>query len=210
MAVYLILNPLTQKLVSKAKNKQETNQEPITVIISRRIKPGHERDFEAWLVGVTQEAHNFPGYPGANVIRPSNRKQPEFVTIFRFDSYTNLVRWENSSVRREWLKCADEMALSDNRIQKMPGLEFWFTPLNSSAPASPARYKMAIVLTIVIFTLSILISPVLTSLFSGLTQQLRQFIIVSIQLTLITYFILPFLTRLLSRWLFAAPLTKKE
>ncbi len=89
---------------------QETNEEPVTVIISRRIKPGRERDFEAWLGCITQESHNFPGYLGANVIRPSNRKQPEFVTIFRFDSYTNLARWENSSVRHEWLKRADEMA----------------------------------------------------------------------------------------------------
>jgi antibiotic biosynthesis monooxygenase (ABM) superfamily enzyme len=189
---------------------QETNEEPVTVIISRRIKPGRERDFEAWLAGVTQKAHNFPGYLGANLIRPSNRKQPEYVTIFRFDSYINLARWENSSVRSEWLKRADEMTLSDNRTQKMPGLEFWFTPLDSSAPASPPRYKMTIVLTIVIFTLSILISPVLTSLFSGLPQLLRQFIIVSIQVTLITYFILPFLTWLLSRLLFAVPLAKKK
>lgn len=99
---------------------------------------------------------------------------------------------------------------SDNRIQKMPGLEFWFTLLNSSAPASPPRYKMAIVLTIVIFTLSILISPVLISLLGGLPSLLRQFIIVSIQVMLITYFILPLLMRLLSRWLFATPLVKKE
>jgi len=55
---------------------------------------------------------------------------PYFVSI--------LITWRdgNSSVRGEWLKRADEMTLSDNRTQKMPGLEFWFTPLDSSAPAS--------------------------------------------------------------------------
>jgi len=50
-------------------------------------------------------------------------------------------------------------------------------------------------MTIVLTLSSLLIDSnfsVLTSLFSGLPQ-LRQFIIVNIQVTLITYFILPFL-----------------
>jgi uncharacterized protein len=178
--------------------------EPVTVIISRRIKPERESDYEIWLQGITQEAHTFPGYLGANVIKPSNKTQPEFVTIFRFDSYENLQRWENSSVRQRWLKLADDMAESDMKIEHSPGLEFWFTPANLPAALTPPRYKMVILLTGVIFGLSISVSPVLVYFLRGLPPHLRQLIIISIQSSLMTYFIMPFLTKWLKKWLFSS------
>lgn len=182
---------------------------PVTVMISRRIKPGREADFEAWLVGITQEAHRFPGYLGANVIKPSSSQQPEFVTIFRFDSYTHLMQWENSAIRQRWLQLADEMADSDNQIQRLPGLEFWFTPTDRSTPPPP-RYKMTIVATCVIFGLSLVFTPLVKMLLKGLPPLLSQFITVVIQVVLMTYFILPQLTKLLSRWLFAPRLSKSR
>jgi hypothetical protein len=83
-------------------------------------------------------------------------------------------------------------------------LEFWFTPPDRSTPAAPPRYKLAIILTLVIFSLSLLVTPMLTGLLGILPALLRQLVVVAIQVTLITYLILPFLTRLLSRWLFAS------
>jgi len=176
---------------------------PVTVMISRRVKPGREADFEAWLSGITQEAHIFPGYLGANVIKPSSGDQPEFVTIFRFDSYTNLMQWENSAIRQRWLQLADEMADSESQVQRMPGLEFWFTPPDRSAPPTPPRHKMAIVLTLVIFLLSLVFTPIVKALLIGLPPLLAQLVTVAIQVGLMTYLILPRLTKLLSRWLFA-------
>jgi uncharacterized protein len=186
----------------------ETGDDPVTVMISRRIKPGRETDFEGWLAGITQEAHRFSGYLGANVIRPSSTTQPEFVTIFRFDSYTNLMQWENSDVRQRWLKVADEMAEGENQIQRLSGLEFWFTPPNRSA--APPRYKMTIILTLVIFVLSLVFTPLVKTLLKDFPPILSQLITVVIQVVLMTYLILPYFTQLLSRWLFATPLPKRS
>lgn len=179
----------------------DTAEGPVTVIVSRRIKPGREADFEAWLMGITQEAHNFPGYMGTNVIKPSSDTHPKFVTIFRFDSYSNLLHWEESDVRHRWLQLADEMAESESKIQRLPGLEFWFTP--DRATPTPPRYKMAIILTLVIFGLTQGVSPLLRALFESWPPLLGQFMTVVIQVALMTYVILPYLTKLLSRWLFA-------
>jgi uncharacterized protein len=187
----------------------EESNEPVTVIVSRLVQPEREQDFEALLAAMTQEAQNFPGYLGANIIRPSSKTGREYILIFRFNSYANLMRWEESSVRQAWLKRADEMAASPLSLRKTPGLEFWFTPQQSVAP-TPPRYKMAIVLTLVIFGLSVGLAPLLKRLLIGLSPLLSQLIIVAIQVILITYLILPFLTKLLARWLFATRSSKSR
>lgn len=188
----------------------EDTREPITVTVSRQVKPGREQEFEALLAAMTQEARNFSGYLGANIIRPSSKAQPDYVLIFRFDSYTHLKRWEESPVRLEWLQRADAIADSPLQLQKTPGLEFWFTPQSRSAPPTPPRYKMAIILTLVIFTLSLVFTPMLKVLLGNLPVLLSQFIAVVIQVVLMTYLILPFLTKLLAHWLFATRRSKQR
>lgn len=99
------------------------------------------------------------------------------------------------------------MADSENEIRRVPGLD-WFTP-DRSTP-TPPRYKMAIVLTGVIFVLSGIFTPIVKALFKGLPPILSQLITVAIQVVLLTYVILPRLTKLLSRWLFATPSPKRR
>jgi antibiotic biosynthesis monooxygenase (ABM) superfamily enzyme len=93
----------------------------------------------------------------------------------------------------------------------MTGLEFWFTPYfkdKSSSPIiplnPPPRYKMVIVTIPVI---SILIST-LVPLIHFLTEILlipfpiRLVIAIAITVILMTYVIIPLLTKLLKPWLF--------
>lgn len=175
----------------------------VTVIISRRIKPGREQDFETWLKGITQEVYVFPGFLGEDVIRPHSKSNPEYIIILRFDSYANLKRWEESPVRQRWLNCVNDIAIGESQVKKMPGLEFWFTPPNLPPPIAPPRYKMAILLTLTIFGMAHSIAGLLNLLVRGLPELIGQLLVTAIQVMLITYFILPFLTRVLSGWLFA-------
>jgi len=43
---------------------------PVTVVVSRSVKPGREQDFEAWLKGTIEALTQYPGYQGANIVRP--------------------------------------------------------------------------------------------------------------------------------------------
>jgi uncharacterized protein len=102
---------------------------------------------------------------GIDIIRPTDKEsKPEYVIIFRFDNYENLMEWENSSIRNEWLQKGKELVQSDPDVQKLTGLEFWFTPyskknLHSLTLKSPQRYKMVIVTVPVIVLLLITLVP---------------------------------------------------
>jgi len=143
---------------------------PVTVIVTRIAKRDKIREFEEWMDGIIHEAMKFEGHMGVNVIRPSDLSNPEYVIIFRFNTFENLAKWENSEVRREWLAKSKEVAEGEPVVEKQTGLEFWFTPRSRTgrsvngdkAPTPiappPPRYKMAIVITAVIF-ISIHLAP---------------------------------------------------
>jgi uncharacterized protein len=191
-------------------NKSNKHSLPVTVIVKRIVKKNKIKEFEEWLSGITREVSRQNGSMGIDIIRPTDKEsKPEYVIIFRFDNYVNLTKWENSSIRNEWLKKGRELVQSDPDVQKLTGLEFWFTPYSKknshSMPLdSPRRYKMVIVtipvIALLLFTLVPQIHFITESL--SIPFSIRFVIAIAIMVLLMTYFIMPLLTRVLRPWLF--------
>ena len=85
-------------------SKSDVDSSPVTVCVSVKVKHGRERDFETWVEGVGHAAAQFAGHQGLNILRPSGSTTPDYVYIFRFDTYTHLKAWEDSEVRRDWVE----------------------------------------------------------------------------------------------------------
>ena len=81
----------------------------MTLSVTRRVKPGREREFEDFLRGIMAAASNFPGYVGSQIFRPA-RGQREFRIVFSFDHESNLHAWKESDERRAWYEIGDELA----------------------------------------------------------------------------------------------------
>src|ERR671922_191079 len=88
---------------------------PVTVIVTRIAKRDKIREFQEWMDGIIHEAMKFEGHMGVNVIRPSDLSNPEYVIIFRFNTFENLAKRK-------------KVAEGEPVIEKQTGLEFWFTP----------------------------------------------------------------------------------
>ena len=85
-----------------------SEKDPVTIIISRAVKPGYQQAFEAALEEISAEVKTFSGYMGGNLIRPADGSKLEYVNIFRFDTYENMHAWEVSAVRQKWLRKLDD------------------------------------------------------------------------------------------------------
>jgi hypothetical protein len=200
--------------MSQGSNNNNKDSKPVTVIVKRIAKKDKIKEFEEWLSGISKEVSRQEGSMGIDIIRPTNissKSRLEYVVIFRFNNYDNLTKWEKSPIRNEWLQKGRKLVESDPDVQKMTGLEFWFTPYfkdESSSPMiplkPPPRYKMVIVTIPVI---SILISTLVPQI-HFLTEMLsipfpiRLVIAITITVLLMTYVIMPTLTKLLGYWLF--------
>lgn len=176
---------------------------PVTVIVNRRVKPGTEKWFEEWLHGIIGEVAKFPGHLGVNVIRPPNAATGDYVLIFRFDTYAHLRAWEESPVRAEWSARAEQFTVGKLHIRRVTGLEYWFDAPGQTQP--PPRHKMVLVTVLGIYPLLILLVPTLRSLLQGLPELIAALVSVLILVCLMTYAVMPLLTRLLSSWLFPKP-----
>jgi antibiotic biosynthesis monooxygenase (ABM) superfamily enzyme len=184
-------------------NGQGSGDGPVTVIVTRRAKKEKIREFEEWMDSIVHEAMKFEGHMGVNIIRPTDPSNPEYVVIFRFNTFENLTKWEKSEARKEWIDRSKDVAEGEAKVEKQTGLEFWFTPRSeNTAPAMPPpRYKMAIVVTGIIFVLVSLLLPQIRQLTIGLPVVLSTLVGVVTMVLLMTYVIMPSVTRLLRPWL---------
>ena len=175
---------------------------PVTAVASRRVKRGREREFEEWVSGILAAANGFPGYLGSEVLRPGDAPgDDEYRIVFRFDRKSNLRAWEESEERHRWLREAGPL-IHEERVHVLTGLETWFTLPWKAGEPSPPRYKMAIVTWLAVFPLITVILVLFGPLLGLLPMLLRTLVLTAVMVSLMTYVIMPRLTRLFSFWLY--------
>lgn len=176
---------------------------PVTVSVSRRVLPGHEAAYEDWLHGIIQAASQFDGHMGVNVLRPSGKTDGRYVLIYRFDSWEHCQAWEHSPTRQHWATKLDGIVEGDATTRRVSGLEVWFDLAEVPAAKPAPRWKMALVLIAVVFALVYPLQLVVLPLTQTWPHWLRTLLIAVVQVGLMTYLVMPRVTQLLKRWLFA-------
>jgi antibiotic biosynthesis monooxygenase (ABM) superfamily enzyme len=183
------------------RNPTPGDDPPVTAVASRRVKPGREREFEEWVSGILAAANKFPGYLGSEVLRPSDPEDDEYRIIFRFDHESNLHAWENSEERQRWLEQVRPL-LHEEKVDVLTGLETWFTLPSKPGEPAPPRYKMAIVTWLAVFPMVAVIFSLFGHWLDLLPMLLRTMVFTVVMVTLMTYVIMPRMTRLFSFWLY--------
>jgi len=175
---------------------------PITVTVTRRVKPGHEAAYEEFLAGMSDAAKAFPGYLGEEVFRAAAGTGGEYRIVYRFDSTAHLRGWLDSGERAAWLRRAEPHVAGPMRTQFLTGLESWFTlPAQAGAPPPPA-YKMAVLTWLTIFPLITLVVAVSPPVIGHLPMVPRLAVTTLVTVSLMTWVVMPRVTRLMHRWLY--------
>lgn len=176
---------------------------PVTVIITHKIKQTHKNDFKHWLKGINQEASQYEGYLGVQVIEPHSNSDKEYVIIVRFNNYQNLKIWNESDIRKKYLDKLEPLTEDKSTWEHQTGLEYWFTMPESPSHAPPSKHKMALVTWLVITPLIMVIPPVLDPLLMkiGLPHLVSVPIVCAVLVALMTYAVMPFTIKIFKRWL---------
>jgi uncharacterized protein len=177
---------------------------PVTVTVRRRIKAGSEDAYRAWLDRLTGAAHALPGYQGAE-FHPPAKGDRTFTSVFRFASLAELEAFERSDLRARALAEVAPLVDGDAVWDRLTGLEVWFDPPPGTRMPQPSPHRMALVLIAVVFVLVLVLNLILGPLMTGWPLPLRIFVTVTLQVILMTYVIMPRLTRVLARWIYPAP-----
>jgi antibiotic biosynthesis monooxygenase (ABM) superfamily enzyme len=173
-----------------------------TSVISRRLKHGREQEFEGWVSGILAAKKEFPGYLGSEVVRPNDPDDNEYYIITRFDHASNLHAWLTSEERQRWLRRSRPLLQEKEKFQFLTGLETWFTLPSKPGEPPPPRYKMALATWLGIFPVVTVIFILLGPWLDLLPLVLHTLVLTAIVATLMTYVIMPRMTRLLAFWLY--------
>jgi uncharacterized protein len=177
-------------------------QGPVTTTVTRRIKPGHEVAYEGFLAGIITAASQFPGHLGAEVYRPQTAAAGEYRVVYRFDTAQHLRAWLDSPEHAAWLARAEPHVLGPLHRQVLTGLEAWFTLPTQPAAPPPPRYKMAVLTWVTIFPLITGVVIASAPLIGGLALVVRLAVTTAVTVALMTWVVMPRVTRLLHRWLY--------
>lgn len=181
-----------------------TASEPVTVVVTRRVRAGHEAAYEAWLARLVRDAAALPGYLGTSVHRPAPGGPREYTSVFRFDSVESLRAFEASDLRRRALAEVVEHVEADAVWRKLTGLELWFTPPPGTVVPQPSRLRMALVMIAVVYGLVLSIGQLVGLVLGPAPASLRLLVTITIEVFLMTYVLMPRLTRWLARWIYPA------
>jgi antibiotic biosynthesis monooxygenase (ABM) superfamily enzyme len=184
--------------------EQARRDDPASATISQRIEPACEQAYEALLVGIHEEAKKFGGFLRREVIKSTVGSHLQYTHVIHFDDEANLRRWEHSPERHAWLSRMSSMAVHTTPLQVLTGLETWFTLSPEKPLVPPPRYKMAMVTWLAIFPLITLLSYATAPISGELPIVVRVLVTTTLVVPLMTYVVMPRMTRLFRRWLYPA------
>ncbi|MFZ5441160.1 MAG: antibiotic biosynthesis monooxygenase [Myxococcota bacterium] len=178
--------------------------EPVTVVVTRRVRAGREQAYEAWLERLLAGASALPGYLGTTVHRPP-AAQREYTSVFRFDTVEHLRAFEQSELRRRALLEVTGLVEADAVWSRLSGLEFWFTPPPGTVVPQPSRFRMALVMIAVVYGLVLSLGALVGVVLAGVPAPLRLLVTITIEVSLMTWVLMPRLTRLLAPFIYPRP-----
>jgi antibiotic biosynthesis monooxygenase (ABM) superfamily enzyme len=174
----------------------------VTAVITHHVRPGREPGYEEWLKGIAADARNFDGYLGAHILRPELGVSSDHVIVLEFDTCPHLETWMQSEIRKDWIERVKPFIREPESIRVLTGLEPWFQLPGQPTHAAPKRYKQAILVWIGVVGISLLVSPHVSALLASWPWILRVLANMGITVLLLTYWVMPFLTRCFKGWLF--------
>jgi antibiotic biosynthesis monooxygenase (ABM) superfamily enzyme len=176
------------------------NDSAVFRIVRRRAKPGCERAYEALIQAMFSDAKKFPGYLAAELIPPAD-SGGEYQIIQRFATEADLERWNVSAERAAWHERLRSVADGDPEYRLLNGLDAWFAPTALPAHKPPPRWRMTVVSWMGIFPTVAFLLAFVAPLLAPLPFLLRTAMLTAMVAGLMSYAIMPRLTRWMGWWL---------
>jgi len=174
----------------------------VTLVISRTPHPGRDEELGVWCEDVVREAVKKPGHLGAGVLRPA-APGGAWTVVARYESQQALAAWRASPELARALARVEALADAP-RVLERHGLEpFFETPQQLDAPRVPPRWKMAVATWIAIYPMILGLSVLTGPILGALPIPLRLLATTGLMVPLMTWAVMPLVTRLLRGWLYA-------
>jgi antibiotic biosynthesis monooxygenase (ABM) superfamily enzyme len=172
----------------------------VTIVVSRKIKHGYEKEYDDWLRRYLEIEIKAPGYLGTTIIIPGGTNSAVRYIIHRYTDKASVREWEDSQQSLKLLEEANNYSI--RHYESATGMETWFALQDLKTIVAPPKWKMAIVVFIGAYCISSLSRYILNPYLGQWPLLSSSIIFTGILVAGLTYLVMPVLSRLLRRWLY--------
>jgi antibiotic biosynthesis monooxygenase (ABM) superfamily enzyme len=175
------------------------SREPATAVFARRVKPGRGAEYENLAREMVETSKAFPGQLAATVLHEQG--SPDYTVLYSFTDRPALQAWLDSPERRRLVRQADPLADQHLRLPPLTGLETWFTLPHRVTVKPPPRWKMWLVSLFAIYPLVVTFQVTIVPTIKTWPLLVRSAVLPLSLLTLMTFVVMPVVTRVAQPWL---------
>jgi uncharacterized protein len=170
----------------------------IHIAITRRVRAGCEVEFQEALREFFQTSFAHSGVLGVNMlVPPPGSTSREFGILRTFRDESERDAFYDSPMFKAWEERARTLTEGEPVYRQLHGLEAWFR----SPHAPPPRWKMALATLLGVYPTSLLLSLTIGEAVHGWPVAARSLIVAVCMVALLTWAVMPLVTRLLQGWL---------
>jgi antibiotic biosynthesis monooxygenase (ABM) superfamily enzyme len=167
------------------------------------VKPGREPDFVRWQEKTLKAQEQFPGFMGSELFAPVEGIQDRWVVVFRFDTRQHLDHWLKSDTRTKLLDEGRHYFAGYDVREIASAFSGWFRFGKGEQAGVPPNWKQAMSVLLALYptvmVLNLTVGRALTD--AGVAGYLGLFIGNVLSVAILTWFLMPFVNRVLAFWL---------
>jgi antibiotic biosynthesis monooxygenase (ABM) superfamily enzyme len=176
----------------------------VTVVISHPVRPEHETEFVAWHDRLTAAENQHPGFQGSQLYRPVSGIQANWTAVLRFDTAEHLDAWLGSPQRAALLD--EGRHFRDFDLQRVSSpYGSWFSSVEEAGGGGPPQWKSALSVLVALYPTVVLLTLGISALWKHGPLWATLLVGNVLSVTLLTWVVMPVVTRALRFWLAPAP-----
>ncbi|MEV7454165.1 MULTISPECIES: antibiotic biosynthesis monooxygenase [Streptomyces] len=192
---------MTRRPASPPPTPAADEPQGVTLVISWAVQRGREEEFEELTHEIAERAREFCGHDGVTWLRPHG-SQTVYHSVLRFTDEDRLMEWVQLPERQDWLRRVHEIA---HEVSTSPpqttGTETWFS-LPEQPVKAPPKWKATLMTMLGAYPVSLLINWLLSPHLGSWPLPLRALAFPVVAAPLLTFLIMPRLSRLFRNWLY--------
>jgi len=170
-----------------------------STVLAYHIYEGSEAAFHAWRIRILEACRQSPGFLGAEAFDAVDADHPEIIIVLRFDNRANLDAWMQSDARAGFMREVRPL-IHEYRIRRQgTGFEGWFDISAQQHP--PAPWRQGLIVLTALFPIIMLLRTLLSPLFHLFPMPVAFLILLTVDIAVLTYLVMPRFSRLMAFWL---------
>ncbi len=187
---------------------QRQDSSHASLIVEHTVPKGKGLSFRFWHANLTRSAKKYPGFIRTDLCPPVKGRDLKWYSIIHFDTPEHLNQWLKSDDRETLIQAGQDLFESYQFKSFNTGLEGWFSTKTGTEHIGlgPPAWKQNLAVVFGLYPVVMLQSMMFTALgiMHGWSPSIAMLINNLITSSILTWIVMPFVTRLLGFWLVPA------